>query len=57
MKVRYYQLLFDFRQGVRENFMKAQEVRLRTKIKNHYPRLIDLWSPLSHCYEEKMEKR
>jgi len=35
----YYQLLFDFRQGVRENFMKAQEVRVRIKVKNHWPKL------------------
>jgi len=35
MKVCYYQLLFDFRQGVRENLMKTQEVRVRIKVKNH----------------------
>jgi len=34
MKVCYYQLLFDFRQGVRENFMKAQ-VGVRIKVMNH----------------------
>jgi len=30
-----YQLLFDFRQGVRENLTKAQRVRVGWKVKNH----------------------
>jgi len=34
----YYQLLLDFKQGVRENFMKAQGVRVRLKIKNPWVR-------------------
>jgi len=35
MKLCYYQLL-DFRQGVRENLMKGQGVRVHTKVKNHW---------------------
>jgi len=34
----YYQLLFDLRRGVRENFMKAQGVRVHRKVKNHWRR-------------------
>ena len=34
MKLCYYQLL-DFRQGVRENLMKGQGVRVHIKVKNH----------------------
>ena len=30
-----YQLLLDFKQEVREHFMKAQWVRVRTNVKNH----------------------
>jgi len=33
-KLCYYQLL-DFRQGVRENLMKGQGVRVHIKVKNH----------------------
>jgi len=36
MKLCYYQLL-DFRQGVRENLMKGQRVRVHIKVKNHWP--------------------
>ena len=36
MKLCYYQLL-DFRQGVRENLMKGQGVRVHIKVKNHWP--------------------
>jgi len=32
----YYQLLFDLRRGVQENFMKAQGVRVHRKVKNHW---------------------
>ena len=35
-KLRYYQLLFDFRQGIWENFMKAQGARVHRKVKNHW---------------------
>jgi len=37
MKLCYYQLL-DFRQGVRENLMKGQGVRVHIKVKNHWLR-------------------
>jgi len=30
-----YQLLLDFKQGVREHFMKAQWVRVRINVENH----------------------
>jgi len=35
-ELRWQQLLLAFRQGVREKFMKAQGVRVRRKVKNHW---------------------
>jgi len=35
-ELRWQQLRLAFRQGVRENFMKAHGVRVRRKVKNHW---------------------
>ena len=45
IKVCYYQLLLDFGQGIRENFMKPQVVRVRVKVKSHC--LTHHWSSTS----------
>jgi len=49
MKLCYYQL-FDVRQGVRENLMKGQGVRVHIKVKNHWS-MRSFSSAVAHLHE------
>jgi len=43
-------ITLDFRQGVRENFMKGQGVRVRIKVKNHcFMHMSAVWQSLYVC--------